>query len=135
MTTFRILLRDTNRTESIEHVYSFIGEDASGCFGILANHARFMTRLVFGLARFKAANGPWQYLAMPGAMLYFSENELVLNTRRYLMSENYVAISKDLLGILNVEEHNLLEMKRNLHRIEENILKYMRDFETRVPQL
>ena len=33
---------------------SFIGEDDSGSFGILAGHARMMTMLGFGLARFRA---------------------------------------------------------------------------------
>ena len=135
MKTFRLLLRDTVRNESIENVCSFVGEDASGSFGILADHARFMTRLVFGLARFKVVNFPWQYLAMPGAMLHFSNNAMTLITRRYLRSENYLAISNDLMEILTVEEHNLLEMKHNLHRIEEHILSYMRAYETRTPEL
>ncbi|MBF8269273.1 MAG: H+transporting two-sector ATPase delta/epsilon subunit [Gammaproteobacteria bacterium] len=135
MKTFRLLLRDTIRNESIGEVCSFIGEDDSGSFGILADHTRFMTRLVFGLARFKVVNAPWQYLAVPGAMLYFHNNELILITRRYLRSDNYLAISKDLMEILSVEERNLLEMKRNLHRIDEHILSYMRDFEARTPEL
>ena len=131
MNTFRLVLRDTIRLERIENVCSFTGEDASGSFGILANHARLMTRLVFGLARFKVANANWQYLAMPGAMLYFADNELTLNTRRYLRSDNYEDISRNLSEILTREEHNLVEMKRNLHRIEENMLRYMMEVETR----
>ncbi len=52
---------------------SFIGEDASGSFGLQAGHARFMTILEFGLARFRTAEADWQYLALPGALLYFAQ--------------------------------------------------------------
>ena len=131
MNTFSLVLRDTIHFDRIENVCSFTGEDTSGSFGILANHARLMTRLVFGLARFKLLNGTWQYLAMPGAMLYFADNELTLNTRRYLRGDNYDDISRNLSEILTREEHNLVEMKRNLHRIEENMLRYMMEVETR----
>jgi F-type H+-transporting ATPase subunit epsilon len=135
MKTFRILLRDTVGNESIEHVRCFIGEDASGSFGILAHHARFMTRLVFGLARFQQPDVPWQYLAMPGAMLYFNGNELILNTRRYFKSATYTDISRILTETLTGEEQNLLELKHSLHRIEENILRQMLTYESRLSDL
>ena len=53
MNSFRIMLRDNSRSETIDGVVSFVAEDASGSFGLLAGHARIMTSLVFGLARFK----------------------------------------------------------------------------------
>lgn len=135
MQTFRLVLRDPVQYESIDNVCSFIGEDGSGSFGVLANHARMMTRLIFGLARFKLSKGNWQYLAMPGAMLYFSDNQLTLDTRRWLRGDNFEDISRHLSEILVEEEHNLMEMKRNLHRIEENILRYMMEVEIREPEL
>jgi len=135
MNSFRLVLKDPIHYETIDNVYSFIGEDASGSFGILANHARMMTRLIFGLARFKVINGPWQYLAMPGGMLYFKGNELTLNCRRWLRGDNYEDISNNLSQILEMEELNLQEMKRNLHRIEENILRYMMEVERRAHEL
>ena len=135
MNTFRLVLRDPVRYESIDNVCSFIGEDESGSFGILANHGRLMTRLVFGLARYKVLNENWQFLAMPGAMLYFSDNKLSLNTRRWLKGDNFEDISGNLSEILMEEELSLKEMKRNLHRIEENILRYMMEVESREPEL
>ena len=135
MNTFRLILRDSVQTERIDNVSSFTGEDSSGSFGILANHTRLMTRLVFGLARFKLLNGAWQYLALPGAMLYFINNELILNTRRYIRSDSYADISSRLTEILSAEEQNLQDMKRNLHRIEENILRCMMEVETLGPEL
>lgn len=131
MKTFRMILRDTARHDYIDGVVSFVGEDASGSFGILAGHDRMITSLVFGLARFSTEDGLWQYLAMPGAMLYFTGNQLHINTRRYLMSDNYENVSQALVEILTVEEQDLQEMKRNLHRIEESIMRQLMELETR----
>lgn len=132
MKSFQLILRDTVRHECIEGVVSFVGEDVSGSFGILAGHDRIITSLVFGLARFRTERGgPWQYLAMPGAMLYFTENKLHINTRRYLRSDDYENISQALVDILAVEEQDLLEMKRNLHRMEESIMRRLLEMESR----
>ena len=76
MKRFTLVLQDAAHTERINDVTSFVGEDASGSFGILTGHARMMTSLVFGLARFRIDENPWQYLALPGAVLYFRNNEL-----------------------------------------------------------
>lgn len=125
MNSFRIMLRDNSRSETIDGVVSFVAEDASGSFGLLAGHARIMTSLVFGLARFKTGAGPWQYLAMPGAILLFDDNVLNLNTRRYLLGGDYEAMSSALVEKLAQEEHSLNEMKRTLHQIETHVLKQM----------
>ena len=63
------MLRDSSSAKRIDGVVSFVGEDASGSFGILPGHARIMSILELGLARFRRADEPWQYLAMPGAVL------------------------------------------------------------------
>lgn len=129
MKRFQIILRDSSRHECVDDVVSFVGEDTSGSFGILGGHARIITNLVFGLARFRTMDGPWEYLAMPGAMLYFTGNKLLIDTRRYLRSDNYENISQDLVDILAVEEQDLLEMKSNLRRIEENIMRRLLEME------
>ena len=125
MNGFKLTLRDSSRSQAIDGVTSFVGEDGSGGFGIQAGHARMMTSLVFGLARFKTETGPWQYLAVPGAILYFINNELTLNTRRYLISDDYEAITQALLDTLAREEQELAAMKHNLRNIEAHILKRM----------
>ena len=58
MKGFSLLLRDANRFEHIAGVTSFVGEDASGSFGILPGHGRMMTSLVVGLARFRVGAAP-----------------------------------------------------------------------------
>lgn len=131
MKGFQIILRDTTGHECIDGVVSFVGEDLSGSFGILAGHGRMITSLVFGLARFRTAQGPWQYLAMPGAMLYFTGESLHIDTRRYLMGGDYENISQALLDILAAEEQELLEMKTSLRRIEESIMRRLLEMEGR----
>ncbi|MCK5481776.1 MAG: F0F1 ATP synthase subunit epsilon [Gammaproteobacteria bacterium] len=123
MKTFTLILQDATHTQRIEQVTSFVGEDATGSFGILAGHARMMTSLVFGLARFRAGENTWQYLALPGAVLYFSDNELSLSTRRYLVDDDYERISIALHERLLAEEKELHELKKSLHHMEEAVLR------------
>ena len=82
MNTFILHLQSATQYERIENVASFVGEDDSGSFGVLAGHARMMTSLVFGLARFRTPGADWEFLALPGALLYFVDNQLHINTRR-----------------------------------------------------
>ena len=121
--TFTLRLQDATRAEEIAGVTSFVGEDASGSFGILADHGRMLTALVIGLARFRVGEQNWRYLAVPGAVLYFRNNVLTLSTRRYLLDDDYMRISNALQQQLLVEEEKLHTMKASLHHMEEEILK------------
>jgi F-type H+-transporting ATPase subunit epsilon len=123
MTSFTLKLQDATRIEMIEGVSSFVGEDASGSFSILPGHARFMTSLIIGLARFRLGKDQWQYLALPGAVLYFNNNLLTLSTRRYLLDDDYTRISQALRQQLLAEEDKLHTMKQNIHHMEQEIFK------------
>lgn len=125
MKTFTLIVQGATQTERIEGVSSFVGEDASGSFGILAYHTRMITSLVFGLARFRVGDQPWKYLALPGAVLYFLDNELFLSTRSYLIDDNYEKISALLQQQLLKEEEKLRTMKAGLRNMEEEILRRM----------
>ncbi len=123
MNTFVLHLQSGTQYERIEAVVSLVAADASGSFGILAGHVRMLTCLTTGLARFRTAAGTWRYLALPGAVLYFVDNELYVNTRRYWHDPDYqrigVALREDLLG----EEERLRALKESLHRLEDEMLK------------
>lgn len=123
MNTFTMRIQDATRIEEIRDVVSFVGEDASGSFGVLAAHARFMTSLVTGLARFRVREDAWRYLAVPGALLYFRDNLLILSTRRYLLDDDYTRISQALQQQLLAEEEKLRSMKESLHYMEEQVFK------------
>ena len=123
MSTFVLHLQDATRSERIADVVSFVGEDASGSFGLLAGHARFMTTLVFGLARFRTEQDAWEFLAVPGALVYFVNNELFLSTRRYVRDTDYERISAVLAQQLVTEEERLHDIRESLQRMEQEMLK------------
>jgi len=62
MNVFTLLLRDYQHQQRFEDTVSFVGEDNSGSFGVLAQHTRMMTALVFGLARFRRLDAGWTYV-------------------------------------------------------------------------
>ena len=123
MKTFTLRLQDATHAQEITGVTSFVGEDASGSFGVLADHARMMTSLIIGLARFRIGEQAWQYLALPQAVLYFHNNLLTLSTRHYLLDDDYMRISTALQQQLLAEEEKLHTMKASLHHMEEEVLK------------
>jgi len=123
MSGITLHLQDAMHSETIEQVSSFVGEDASGSFGLLAGHERFMTSLVFGLARFRVQGSAWEYLALPGALLYFVDDHLYLNTRRLLRDSDYERITAALEDQLLAEEHNLRGVKDRLHNMEQEMFK------------
>jgi F-type H+-transporting ATPase subunit epsilon len=123
MKTFMLHLHDAVRTERIDGVVSFVGHDASGSFGILAGHARLVTVLDFGLARFRRTDTPWEYLALPEAVLYFADNDLMICTRRFLRDDDYERITRDLDERLRVEETELRGIKDSVHRLQEELIR------------
>lgn len=125
MKTFALIIRDATHEEKIEGVSSFVGEDISGSFGLLADHTRLMTTLVIGLARYRINDEPWQYIAQPGSILYFQDNLLSISTRHYFRDEDYMRISSDLQKKLLVEEEELHSVKQSLRHMEKEILKHM----------
>jgi len=125
MSGFSLMLQDATRAERVEGLSDFIAEDASGSFGIRARHARLITSLSVGLARYRIGEGPWQYLAMPGALLYFHNNPLPISTRHYLRDDDYDRISQALQQQLLEEEEEMRATKESLRHMEEEILRRM----------
>ena len=113
--------------ERVEEVASFVGEDASGSFGILAGHGRMITVLEYGLARYRTAGGPWTYVALPGGVLYFNANELFLSVRRYLKDTDYERVSEALVSQLLSEERQLASTKESLGRLEKEMFRRLRE--------
>jgi F-type H+-transporting ATPase subunit epsilon len=123
--TFVLHLQDSRRYDRIAGVESFVGSDESGSFGLMAGHERFMTCLVFGLARFRRDGGHREYLAVPGALVYFVDDELFLSTRRYFRGSDYRTISGQLTNQLTAEERDLAVIRESLRRLEGEMLKHL----------
>ena len=129
MNAFVLHLQSATQYDAIDGVTSFVGEDETGSFGIQAGHARMMASLRFGLARYRCGEQPWQYLALPGALLYFVDNQLFINTRHYVRDDDYSRINSVLREQLRTEEAGLRRIKDSLRRMEEEMLKRMRDIQ------
>jgi F-type H+-transporting ATPase subunit epsilon len=127
MNTFVMHLQSATQYERIDNVESFVGEDDSGNFGILAGHERMMTILTYGLARYRRDTGEWVYAAVPGAVLYNCDNEVFISTRRYFTDPDYNRISGELLRELMVEEQGLQATRDSLERLEQEMLRRLRE--------
>ena len=82
-----------------------------------------MTSLVFGLARYHVAEEPWQYIALPRALLYMLEGELYVSARRYFRDPDYRRMSDALTTRLRGEEDELRQVRESLRRMEEEMFK------------
>ena len=127
MKEFTLRLQSAGQSEQIDGVASFVGEDDSGSFGILPGHARMITVLTYGLARFRVAQEPWVYIALPGGVLYFVRNELRISTRRYFKDSDYHRISGVLLDRLLGEEEEIRTTRMSLNRLEQEMFRRLRD--------
>lgn len=129
MKGFSILLHDATHSERFDEVASFVGEDSSGSFGILPGHGRLLTILDFGMARFRHPDGAWHFIALPGAVLSFADNELVISTRRYIWDTDYRRIGRALADELRREEEDLGAIRESLRRLEQEMLKSLWNLE------
>lgn len=129
MSGITLYLNSAVRSERIDNVASFVGTDASGSFGIQPGRARFMTVLDYGLSRYRMPDGNWFHLACPGAVLNFADNQLTVNTRRYLRDPDYQRISDLLAGQLAEEEAELKSVKENLQQMEQALFRRLRNLD------
>lgn len=125
MSDFSLLILAADRSERIDGVVSFVGEDRSGSFGLLPQHERLITVLVFGLARVKHVDGIWEFLGFPGGLLYFVNNECRISTRRFLRDRDVTRIAQTLGCELLAEEQALAETRQKLHRLETEMLRHL----------
>ncbi|QXP83491.1 F0F1 ATP synthase subunit epsilon [Methylococcus sp. ANG] len=123
MTAFALCLRDTHRCEELKDIETFVGADDTGSFAVRARHAPLIAALGFGLARFKPADGGWRYLAVPGAMLNFTDNRLQILTRRFYLYDDYRIAAAALREELEAEERSLAETRASIRALEQHMLK------------
>lgn len=125
MATFTLQLQDAASTREVPGVVSFIAQDATGHFGIKANHDRMVTTLVFGLARYRTEDERWHYVILPGGVLYFVDNRLQVATRRFFEDDDLDRIVGQWEARLREEEEELEALKQSLQQLEQEILRRM----------
>ena len=127
--TMTLHLRHATGSECYDNVTSFVGEDASGSFGILPGHARTMTALASGLARFRIGEAEWHYLALPGGILSGGGDHLTVCTRRYLHDTDLRRMGTLLAELQRADQEAVGGIRESLHRLEEEMLRRLRDIE------
>lgn len=120
---FTLLLSDARSSARFEQVAHFIGADETGSFGILPRHAECVAVLRYGLARFAGADGQWQYLALPGAVLHFHADTLHLMAERYFLGTERAALVAQMTAALQAEDSELRSMRATLDDIERTLLR------------
>jgi len=122
MTGFTIeLLAATNR-KRIENVRSFVGQDASGYFGLWSGHEAFMTVLARGLHRYQRQDEKWIYLALAGGLLRFEGGQLSISSPRFLENEDYRGLAGQLEEELRKESDELSETRASVQHLERELL-------------
>jgi F-type H+-transporting ATPase subunit epsilon len=123
MNSFRLRLFDTHGSHVFEDVRQCIAADESGQFGILPGHQAMVVVLRYGLARFCAVDGVWRYLALPGGVLRFAENELTIVTQRYFLDDDRHKICEKLAQEMANIDSELHRARATLTEIEHSLVK------------
>ncbi|MGJ0517138.1 MAG: FoF1 ATP synthase subunit delta/epsilon [Methylomicrobium sp.] len=127
MNTFTLTLIDTSETTRFESVRQLIAADEGGSFGLLAGHAHTVALLRYGLVRFIDDGGVWRYLAMPGGVLRFADNQLTITTMRYFLGDNPDAICAELEAAMQQTDSELHRSRAALSEIERSLVKRLAD--------
>ena len=123
MNCFSLSVLDSRGGQEFSAVLHFIGSDASGSFGILADHMHMVTVLNYGLCRFCDETGTWHYLALPGGVLRFYRNQLTITTVRYFLGDDrdYICqLMKEEMAKIDSEIHTA---RTSIAEIEHSLLK------------
>jgi F-type H+-transporting ATPase subunit epsilon len=123
MNTFDLHLLSPQAEDHLNDIVAFVGEDPSGQFSLRAHHECFITVLVPGLSRLRHADDHWDYLAQPGAVLYFADNCLTLMTRDFLRSADLHTVSRALEERFAAEDAALHDVHEQLRQLEREMLR------------
>ena len=123
MKRFALTLLDCRGAERFDTVVQFIGADAQGSFGILAGHIHCVALLRYGLARFCDLDGTWHYLALPGGVLRFADNQLTVTTVRYFLGNDAGLICEQLAEEMARTDSEIHKAHATLSEIERSLVR------------
>jgi F-type H+-transporting ATPase subunit epsilon len=124
--TFAIDLSSQERYERVEDVVSFVGADRSGSFGILGGREPLATTLSWGLCSFRATDTHRRdYVAVPGAVLYFAPEVLHICARFYLRDQDPERIIRRLVDEMHAEEESSQNMHALLRDLDRELMRQL----------
>ncbi|SNR63665.1 F0F1 ATP synthase subunit epsilon [Puniceibacterium sediminis] len=81
-----------------EEIFSLRAEDASGSFGILPGHAKFLTALAISIVSWQQASGE-RFCAVRGGMLTVTDGATVaVTTREAVVGEDLATLDSEVLA-------------------------------------
>ena len=128
MNCFSMKLLDSRGVELFQGITRFIGADANGGFGILAGHVHTVVVLRYGLARFCDQTGIWRYLALPGGVLRFANNQLSVTTVLYFLGADRQLLCEQLADEMARTDSEVHFARATLSEIERSLLRRLADF-------
>lgn len=131
MNTFELRLLSRERDVQMPGLVSFVGEDASGSFGLLAGHEAQVTVLSHGLARVRRADGARCFIGLPGGVLSFADDCLVISTRRFVFGEDARAVGEALAQEVLAQERAMAETRSQLRHLETTLLRRLAQWDPR----
>ncbi len=123
MKVFTLLLLDSRGTHRFDDITQFIGADMLGSFGILAGHVHTVALLRYGLARFIDQAGVWRYLALPGGVLRFADNQLIVTTVRYFLGDDRTLICEQLADEMARADSEIHTARATMSEIEHSLVR------------
>ncbi len=79
--------------------------------------------LSHGLARVRRADGARCFIGLPGGVLSFADDRLVISTRRYVLGDDAGAVGVALAQEVLVQERAMAETRSQLRRLETTLLR------------
>ncbi len=134
MNTFPLELLDSRGADRFAQVRQFVAADASGSFGILADHEPMVAVLRYGLARFEDANGIWRYAALPGGVLRFAGNRLTVTAVNYFLGEDRHALLDQLAAEMERADSDIARARATLTEIEHSLIRRLGELTGRAPE-
>ena len=132
MGTSRLRLISPTRLEQIDEIVSFVGRDASGSFGILANAFRRITALSFGVATLRKRTDQLNTWLFPGGFFISWRMSSGLQPPALFAARRWKKSLRRWIGIVRMEEENIREIKQSLHHLDEEILRRLSTIGRRV---
>jgi len=123
MTGFTIELLAAASRKRIDNARGFVGQDASGYFGLRPGHEAFMTVLTRGLHRYQRGDQKWIYLALAGGLLRFESGQLSISSPRFLENEDYRGLTGQLDEEIQKESAELAATRASVQHLERELLR------------
>ncbi len=118
---------------TINEVSSFVGEDNSGSFGIMAGRYPLVTILKCSTAKLKLNDDSVLYLGISGGVLSFKSNILTIVTSFAIQSENIEDLTEALDVAIAKDEERSQKIQGYIQKLDDEILKRIKQLEGQYP--